>query len=175
MNLILCGLPTSGKTTVGKKLAQQLNWDFTDTDRLIENAYALQTGKVCTCCQICLQEGEPFFRRLEDQQIASLQGLDQNIIAVGGGSLCNWDNTKTLQLLGSFIYLKADPRTLWKRIQSREMLSYLDPHSPEKSFYEIAERRIPLYEKIAHAIIDTSDLDEQRVASKIITLYFTEL
>ena len=45
MSIILCGLPMSGKTTIGKKMAKELNWNFIDTDELIENAYSRKEEK----------------------------------------------------------------------------------------------------------------------------------
>jgi len=167
MNIILCGLPMSGKTTIGKLLADKLKWHFADTDRLIENGYAAKTGKELSCRQIFVEEGDLFFRQLEKQQIASLKGLSGNIIAVGGGSLCNEENIRMLQLAGDLVYLKAPVKKLWERIQWRGVPAYLDPRDPEKAFLELAEKRMPLYEAAAKHIVETDGLSEEGVVATI--------
>lgn len=175
MNIILCGLPACGKTTIGQLLAGKLAWNFIDTDSLIENAYAANTGTAKTCSQIFLQEGELSFRILERHQIMSLQGVTQTIIAVGGGSLILPENVKTLTLIGCLIYLKASLAAVWERMSNRGIPAYLDPSNPEKAFYESAEKRIPLYEKAAKVIIDTTNLNKQEIAAEIWQVIHLEL
>lgn len=75
MNIILCGLPKSGKTTIGKHFAENMKWDFIDTDILIEKAYARSTHKKHTCRQIYFEEGEAFFRNIESLIIGSLANV----------------------------------------------------------------------------------------------------
>lgn len=166
MNIILCGLPMSGKTTIGKKLAELLKWDFIDTDRLIENAY--DSSKKFTCREIYAKEGERKFRELEKKQIAALKSVKSNVIAVGGGSLSDSENLNILKLCGELIYLNAPVSILWERTQWRGIPAYLDPNDPEKAFYEMAEKRIPLYEKATDYILQTADLSEQEIVEAII-------
>ena len=87
MTLILSGLPMSGKTTIGKLLAEKLQLPFLDTDRLIEQSYAAMTGMKCSCRQIHSEKGEVFFRAFEKEQIKALQGDHARVIALGGGVL----------------------------------------------------------------------------------------
>ena len=108
MTLILSGLPMSGKTTIGKLLAEKLQLPFLDTDRLIEESYVAMTGMNCSCRQIFFEKGEPFFRDLEKEQIKALQGDHARVIALGGGVLIDPDNVRTLQSIGRIFYLK-DP------------------------------------------------------------------
>lgn len=68
MNIIICGMPASGKTTIGKKAAEKIAWDFIDTDQLIESVYASQTGRACSCNQIYMKEGEVFFATLKSNR-----------------------------------------------------------------------------------------------------------
>lgn len=161
MNIILCGLPASGKTTLGKQLAAKINYVFIDTDRMIEDAYAAQTGRHYTCRQICQEEGERKFRELENQQIASLKVSERMVIAIGGGTLEDLENVAILQKIGRVIYLRTPIDILWNRICLRGIPAYLDPKNPEKAFYETAKRRIPLFEKAANDIIETTNLSEQ--------------
>lgn len=167
MNKILCGLPMSGKTTIGKLLASRLGCNFIDTDRLIENAYAEKTGKRYSCRQIFLEDGEGKFRELERQQIASLNGIRGHVIAVGGGTLMNPENRVVLQSIGNLIYLKTAEDVLWERMQRRGIPAYLDPLNPEKSFRALAEKRTPIFEQAAHLTIDTTNLSLEEVINII--------
>lgn len=170
MNLILFGLPTSGKTTYGKLLASKLNYNFIDTDHLIEDAYAAQMGQHFTCRQIYLKEGQIKFRQLEKQQIASLNTSKNSIISTGGGTIDNFGNVEVLQKLGQLIYLKTPLEVLWKRICIRGVPSYLDPINPEESFYKNAKRLIPLFENAANHIIETASLNEQDLLTALLNL-----
>jgi shikimate kinase len=148
--VIFCGLPKCGKTTLGKKAAKKLNWEFIDTDRLIENAYP---SRGWTCREIHQHEGAAVFRRLEKEQIASLEKVDRTVIALGGGSLDNQESAILLRKLGTLIYLKEPPERIWNRIKDKPP-AYLDPLDLEKDFYKIASLRMVVYEKTAHFTID---------------------
>jgi shikimate kinase len=170
MNLILFGLPTCGKTTYGKLLASKLNYNFIDTDHLIEHAYAAQKGQHFNCRQIYLKEGQIKFRQLEKQQVASLNTSKNSIISTGGGTVGDFGNVEILQKLGQLIYLKTPLEELWKRICIRGLPSYLDPINPEEAFYKNAKRLIPLFENAANHIIETTHLSEQDVLIALINL-----
>lgn len=166
-NLILCGLPMSGKTTVGKKLAAKLEWPFIDTDQLIEETYALQTGKIFSCRQIFRAEGEAAFRLLEKQQIASLKQAHPYVIAVGGGSCQDKENVAHLQSIGLLIYLKTPAQLLWERVKTKGIPAYLDPVNPEQDFYKIVEKRLPAYAAAA-VTVEAGYLNEEQVVEAIL-------
>ena len=147
MNLILCGMQKSGKTTTGKALAEVLHCPFVDVDRVIER----MDGEELSCREICKQRGENFFRALEKNALESLQEVQGSVIALGGGSCL-----ETMHNLGTLIYLKVPVDTLWERALQGELPSYLDPHFPKESFYALAKKRFPLYEKAADLIIDVT-------------------
>lgn len=168
MNIILCGLPMSGKTTIGKRLAKQLNWNFIDTDQLIEEAYLMKTGRQQSCPQIYLTVGGKCFRELEKEQIALLNCSSKSVIALGGGTLCDPDNLKVLQLIGDLVYLKTSANIIWMKLQKEGLPAYLDQNNPEKDFYAVAEKRIPLYEQAADYIIETHHLNEEGIVADIL-------
>lgn len=166
MNIILCGLQMSGKTTIGKMLASELKWPFIDTDCLIKEAYIKMSGMTLSCQDICLKNGEAFFRQLEKQQVASLKDHQNSVIALGGGSLCDPDNAAILRSLGYIVYLKTPLSIIWQRLlQNQHLPAYLDPHNPEKSFYVIAQKRLALYEEHAHASIETYHLNTREIVT----------
>lgn len=167
-NLILCGLPMCGKTTIGKKLAAQLKWSFVDTDHLIEQQYKNQTGEACSCRQIFQANGEPFFRLLEKQQIASLNGIHHHVVAIGGGACQDLHNVQQLQVIGLLAYLKTSADCLWKRLKAKGIPAYLDAACPEEAFYQLVDRRIPAYTVAATWTIETDGLDEDQVVEAIL-------
>lgn len=157
MNLILCGLQASGKTTLGKRLSAELQYAFIDTDKLIESAYATQTGKQLSCRSIYSEEGATYFRALETQEIIRLKPLSHTVIALGGGTLETAENLSYLKQLGTLIYLKVPLELAWQRVVLTGLPAYVDPQDPRGSFYKIAQERISLYERAAHFVIETND------------------
>lgn len=168
-NIILCGLPMCGKTTIGRLLAKQLDWIFVDSDDLIEKAYALKTGKNYVCSQIFREEGEKGFRSMEKQQIASLPGTSKSIIAVGGGSLCDSDNTLVLQSVGALVYLQTAANIIWQRLHANGIPAYLKSRDPEKEFQQIAKQRKKIYEQAAFMTIEIGNSNAEEIASLIYT------
>lgn len=149
MNLLFCGLPKSGKTTIGKLVSDKLGWSFIDTDQLIETSEGLP------CREVFKQKGEVYFRTIEKHHIASLQVTTNSVIALGGGSLCDPENLKAIKSLGCLIYLKVSPQLLWAR------MSGTPPYAQtEAAFYEMAKIRESLYETAADVTIENSSLEE---------------
>jgi shikimate kinase len=171
MNMILCGLPMCGKTTIGKILADQMGWNFIDTDQLIEDSYAIKMHKRRSCREIAIQEGEPFFRLLEKQSISSLKAIKKSVIAIGGGSLCDPDSLNDLKKIGCFVYLKTPTDILLERMKLRGIYSFLDPANAHRSFEEMAKRRMPLYDSVANLTIETNTLGSEEIVSTIIRTY----
>lgn len=168
MSLILCGLPASGKTTIGMLLAKKLRYSFIDTDRLVEEAYLVENGQQLSCRGIVLQQGSSFFKSLEKCQIARLPAISKQVISLGGAALCDEGNAKILKRLGCIIYLKAPFDAVWKRLQLRERPTFLDSNEPEKSFHQLVLERSPLYEKHASVTIETASLNEDGVVKMIL-------
>ena len=170
-NIILCGLPKSGKTTIGQLIAARLDWNFIDTDRLIERAYTLKTGRKANCRQICLEGGESAFRTIEKEQIHSLKNARMHIISLGGGSLDHPENLEILQSIGTLIYLESSVEVIWTRIQKGGIPAYLNQKDPKTDFYSIAQKRIPIYEQAAHYTIEAEGLDKKSIVEAITHLY----
>lgn len=167
MSIILCGLPMCGKTTIGRALAQHLNWNFVDTDELIEHAYHIQTHQKYSCRQIFVIEREARFRELEKEQITTLNGLHQAVISIGGGALGDQANINVLKKVGRFIYLNPPIEEIWKRVGERGIPAYLDKQHAEQDFYALVKKRTPLYESVADEVINTAGLTIQEVIGAI--------
>lgn len=169
-NLILCGLPGSGKTTAGKLLAEKLSRPYIDTDRLIEEHHQLQFRTFLSCREIALNKGILFFRSLEEAVIEQLSDIKNHIIATGGGVLLSSQNTQRLKTIGKVIYLEANPEKILPRILSKGIPSYLDARDPLGSFKRIAQERKGIYEKAADITLNTDQLSANDVAMALLRM-----
>ena len=107
--IILIGYMGSGKSTLGKKVARKLNYEFLDTDSVIEE----QAGM--TIADIFQQFGEPHFRTLEHDLLLSLKDRDKIVVATGGGMPCFKGNMDLLNELGKTFYLNRSVNELVHR------------------------------------------------------------
>lgn len=149
-NVYLVGMMGAGKTTVGKRLAKQLDLKFIDLDQYIEKSTGVS---VATVFEI---EGESGFRMRESQALAQL-ALEQNaVIATGGGAVLNPLNRACMQASGFVVYLHAPPDLLYARTRhdkSRPLLQVADPLGRIAS---LVEKRDPLYREIADLVVESS-------------------
>lgn len=98
-DLILIGLPASGKTTVGRQLARRLDMPFFDCDEAIEAAAG------CSISDIFSRHGEAYFRELEHRTLETLCRKEGCVIATGGGAVLREDNRLLLQRSGTVFWL----------------------------------------------------------------------
>lgn len=170
MNIILIGFKNSGKTTIGKKLAEVLNYSFIDTDDLMTSSYQQMRGKQQTSRQIYQAEGEMKFRELEKNAIATLTGTKNAIIATGGGSILNPESVKILKQLGTIIYLFATKEFLLERNKSHQTAAFLNENNPEKSFEQLYKARKDIYENVANYLVQIADKTVDEIVQEIIAL-----
>ena len=111
MRLFIIGYKSSGKTTLGKKLAERLKLDFIDLDEFIEH----QEGK--TIPDVFLEGGEEEFRRKEWKALRQVIKRDNILVSTGGGVPCHCDNMSLMEKYGDVIYLKVDDEILVSRLK----------------------------------------------------------
>lgn len=174
MNLILCGMPMSGKSTCGNLAASLLLYDFVDTDRLIEQLYASDAGKKLSAREIYIKEGENSFRRWEQMAIESLSDSKETVIAIGGGCLTNADNVRLLKKIGKLIYLKTSLEELLSRLP-KELPAYLDPKDPKHSLKQLMDKRSPVFESSADITLNIEGLPTSEIAGRICSLFSKEI
>lgn len=167
MNLILCGLPGSGKSTTSQLLAKRLGKQCLETDRLLENLYVQQTKEKASCREIQQKIGEGPFRQLENKVLASLPG-ENCVVDLGGGTLTKAENAQIIKRLGRLIYLKVDREVVFHRLMAKGTPSYLDPERPFETFLALAESREPLYQKYADSTIEATLLTPQERVDAIL-------
>ena len=101
----------AGKTTLGKQLAEKLNYEFIDLDHYIENRYRKTVGSIFE------EKGEDGFRKIEHNMLHEAGEFDNVIIATGGGAPCFYNNIEYMNTQGITIYLKTSPLTLHQRLK----------------------------------------------------------
>ena len=163
MNIILIGYMGCGKTTVGKKHAKMLEYEFVDTDEAIEQ----QQGR--TISDIFAQDGEKTFRNMETDYLKNLirEKADRQVISTGGGMSIREENQELLKQLGLGVYLRVKPQTVYERVKGDTKRPLLQCDDPFTKIKNMLEERGPVYKSTAHHIIDVDELRQQEIAEKI--------
>ncbi len=165
-NIILIGSRGSGKTTVGRLLAQRLGWEFVDTDQ------AIQQQQHRTIAEIFAEYGEEHFRKVECDVIASMSRFRHMVIAAGGGAVENIQNRRQLAQLGRVVWLNADCDELHRRIlndpASVPTRPPLSSHDLKNEIELTLSQRTPHYQSMADVTIDTTQHSPAEVVNKIL-------
>lgn len=140
-NIYLCGMPSCGKTSVGRVLAERLKRQFIDTDKEIEKL----TGK--TCSEIILDSGESGFRAIESAVVKRLVKTTGSVVALGGGTVTQAQNVKEIQRNGLVIYIKRDTALLSLRNR---------PLSSAQGVESLYEKRRAFYEEAADITVENN-------------------
>jgi len=111
--VLLCGMMGSGKSSVGRMLAERLGWEFIDTDERVEAKRGLRIH------ELFRQEGEATFRELERGVLESLPSK-RVVVALGGGAVVAAENRGILRSKGILVWLDAEPETLAERISPED-------------------------------------------------------
>jgi shikimate kinase len=162
-NIVLTGFMGTGKTAVGQALAKRLNRQLIEVDSKIEQ----MAGK--SISDIFKDSGEIYFRELEIGAIKQAAAGKKQVIACGGGVVLNTINIDRLRETGVIINLAVSPQIILKRTSgnagSRPLLNI---QQPAERIRELLKFRKPFYDRAADLIINTSKLNIDAVADKII-------
>ena len=149
-NVVLIGFMGCGKSTVGRKLANALSYEFLDTDALIEEAY----GK--TISRMFEEDGEAFFRDAETELLKKLeQEADGMVLATGGGMPMRKENVDLLKQIGPVVFLFAETETILTRLQKDTGRPLADGEGREQRLRALYESRLPVYEGAADLCLNT--------------------
>ena len=160
-NIILIGMPGSGKSTVGVVLAKALGYRFIDSDLLIQETLGDRLSEIIE------KEGIPEFHRLEN--IINLRINPENtVIATGGSAIYGEEAMNHFRQIGTVIYLKLSYEEIEKRLGDLKMRGITIKEG--ETLKDLYEERIPLYEKYAHVVLDTEGLMLRETVSEIISL-----
>ena len=160
-NVILVGMMGSGKTTVGRLVAERTGREFIDLDEMIEQ----QVGK--RIAQIFEEVGEEGFRELETQTLREIAGATHAVIATGGGLVIKAENRRILQDLGIVVWLDAPPDELLKRIGNDESRPMLHGQNPMKRLERLLSERRGFYADASNIHLDTTELTPEEIAERV--------
>ncbi len=141
--IILVGMPGSGKSTIGRRLAARLGLDFVDADRELE---ARSGVSIATIFEI---EGEAGFRDRESRLLVELCARNDVVIATGGGVVLREENRRVLAERGQVVYLEASIAELWSRLRHDRKRPLLQHGDAREKLAQLLRDRTPLYESVA--------------------------
>jgi len=139
VNLYLVGFMGTGKTTVGRALAQRLSMKLCDVDAEIERREGV------TVAEIFQQRGEPAFREMEREFITTGHPATGCIVSCGGGLVVQPGMVEELRKRGVVVCLTARPETILARTQSHKNRPLLEAEDPIARIRELLEKREPAY------------------------------
>lgn len=156
-NIILIGMPSSGKTTVGKRVANRLGLEFKDTDVLISSF----AGKFPA--EIVRESGRESFLKIQEETVCKITG-DNQVIATGGSMVLCENCMNHLKKGGITVFLKIDYNTMLKRLVPERKLA----RDNGQSLCDMYAARLPLYQKYADIVIDCSRKKVDEVVNELI-------
>lgn len=158
--LVVVGPPGSGKTTIGRAVAQSLGEPFADVDEVVEQ----REGR--SISDIFVDDGEPAFREMERAVCAELLAVDSGVVALGGGSVL--DPRTEADLAGrAVVFLDVAIADAAKRVgfaQSRPLLLV----NPRAAWTQLMNARRPVYERVATFTVDTAGRSVDEVVADVL-------
>ena len=165
MNIVLIGYRGTGKSAVGRLLADRLDLDFYDADELVEK----RSGQ--SIQEIVAAKGWEYFREREKDVIRELSGIDAAVIATGGGAVLDPENVGLLKRKGRLIWLDADAQTVVERMQedtnNEQRRPSLTGGEPADETVAVMAARAPFYREAADLYVDTSGKSLDDIVAEI--------
>ena len=146
-NIILIGMPASGKSTAGVLLAKTVGYGFIDTDLLIQNE------QKSLLCDIIAAKGAEEFIKIEETVLSDLWA-ERCVVATGGSAVYGERAMRHLKEIGTVVYLKLGEKTIEKRLKNIVLRGVVMRRSGE-TVADLYAERVPLYEKYADITVQT--------------------
>ena len=160
--IFLIGFMASGKTTVGRLLAERLEWAFVDLDKLIED------GAGRTVADIFAAEGEAGFRKRETEALREVAQRRKTVVATGGGAPCREENLTAMLGAARVFWLHVSAEEAVARAGKASGRPLLDGAAdPEAEAGRLLDGRRSFYER-AHAIVDTNGRSAEEVINGVL-------
>ena len=161
----LIGMPASGKTTIGKQLAKNLNALFIDLDNYISTKESL------TITKLFQEKGEAYFREIENKCLTEVsQTKADTVVSLGGGTPCFYDNMNVILSSGNVFYIHAPQHIIISRIKNgvtkRPLFTNLNDTDLTDKINLLLKQREPFYLK-AHYKIDTLTKSKKDIIQEI--------
>jgi shikimate kinase len=173
MKLVLIGLRGTGKSTVGRLMAERLKWQFFDSDVILQERAGM------TIREIFEKQGEAHFRKLESAVVQEISTKDGAVIASGGGAVLDPNNVAAMKKNGFVVHLSASPSVLWKRIAHDQSSPESRPrlvHNASSGLDELKKvmlSRAAVYAESRDVEVIVEDRSPDEVAEAIMLLMHT--
>ena len=161
-NIVLIGFMGSGKSSMGRFLSRELDYDFFDTDKEMENVTGLKVH------QIMKKYGKIRFASEERLIVKKLAAMDRTIIATGGSFIDNEENIKALKDKSVFVFLDVDDDIIIDRLRRRRVRPFNEKGSLTELVPKIYGRRRPVYERYADITVNTTEKTMEETAEEIV-------
>mgnify|MGYP001824849480 CR=1 FL=1 len=163
-NIVLIGFMGSGKSTIAKSLASELDKKVIDMDHEIER----EEGR--SIADIFKEDGEVYFRDLETDFLERMKGKKNKILSTGGGVILREENIKLLNHIGTVVFLQADVNHIYNNVQGSTNRPLLDVNDVLGEIQVRLEAREPYYLGAANVIIQTSGKTVDAITREIVTI-----
>jgi len=167
VNIALIGFMGAGKSSVGHLVAEQLRFDYLDTDDVIQS----RAGRTIT--EIFATDGEPAFRKMESDLVKELAGRTRTVISTGGGLPVKPENLACLKTHALVVCLWASPEKIWERVRHQTHRPLLHDSDPQKKIRDLLAVREPFY-KQADVLVNTDIRSVREVAQQVVHQYRLE-
>ena len=162
MKIFLIGPMGSGKSTIGKVLSERLEYDFYDTDKLVEKV----VGKKIK--EIFEQNGEQYFRLKESEELDKTRKLKNAVIATGGGIIENEKNRLFLKEEKKVIFLDSSIERQYDRTKESKKRPLLNNGDSMKILKNLYQKRLSFYQEVSKLKISMDNLTEGKIFEKIL-------
>ena len=152
----------SGKSTIGKVLSERLEYDFYDTDKLVEKV----VGKKIK--EIFEQNGEQYFRLKESEELDKTRKLKNAVIATGGGIIENEKNRLFLKEEKKVIFLDSSIERQYDRTKESQKRPLLNNGDSMKILENLYQKRLSFYQEVSKLKISMDNLTEGKIFEKIL-------
>lgn len=154
INLTLCGMMGSGKSIVGKLLARKINFNFIDTDKFIEKKIGKSINKIFS------EDGEGYFRELEEKTIINILKKKKYVISLGGGAILNKRIRNVIKNNSYNIYLKVSIDILTKRLENSKNRPLIKNKDINKVLIDLIKKREKFYKKSELIIKNETNIND---------------
>lgn len=167
MNIFLIGYRCTGKTSVGKCIAENIGWNFIDSDELL----MINNGE--TVADIVSRGGWPLFRKLEKDTLKTICRRRKQVVATGGGVIVDAENIDLMKQSGSVVWLRATPETILKRMiqdtRTGQLRPSLTDHELAVEIEKTLKERMPLYRTAMSVDVETDGKTPEKISSEVLS------
>jgi shikimate kinase len=162
MKVFLVGPMGTGKSTTGKNLSEKLEYDFYDTDKLIEKVEGRKIKDIFE------QDGEDYFRQKESEVLNETKALQNAVIATGGGIVEREENRLFLEKEDKVIFLDSSPERQYERTKDSKKRPLLNGGDNLEILKKLYKKRFNFYEAVSKKKISMDNLNTEEILKKII-------